>query len=140
MLQFLRNKNYVHKLVVPETVHYISFALKFIWNHMYLFIICIIYLESSIKVFSANLNITLTTSSSVKPSISGVTSSKNALWVTGIPILTKFIIFLSNSNIWNHLYFRAHMFSCYNSLVPLPFLLLYYIGAIIKWEIVWSDE
>ena len=78
MLQFLRNKNYVHKLVVPETVHYISFALKFIWNHMYLFIICIIYLESSIKVFSANLNINLTTGSSVKPSISGATSSENA--------------------------------------------------------------
>ena len=38
--------------LVPETVNYISFASKFILNHLYLSIICIIYLESSTKVFS----------------------------------------------------------------------------------------
>ena len=46
--------------LAPETVHYTSFTLKAIWNHLYLFIICIIHSESSIyKSISYNLNITL---------------------------------------------------------------------------------
>ena len=38
--------------LIPETVHYRSFESKLIWNHLYPFIFCIIYLESSTKVFS----------------------------------------------------------------------------------------
>ena len=53
--------------LVPKTVHYISFT-KFIWNYLYLLMICIMYLDSSTKAFSATL----------KPSISRVTLSKNA--------------------------------------------------------------
>ena len=34
-INFLRNKNYVKK-IIPETVHYINFISKFIWNHLYL--------------------------------------------------------------------------------------------------------
>ena len=60
--------------LVPKTVHYISF-IKFIWNYLYLLMICIMYLEST-KAFSATL----------KPSISRVTLSKNASWTLGISL------------------------------------------------------
>ena len=49
----LQKKNYVQKISsINSNYIYISFTSKFIWNHLYLFIICIIYLESSTKVFS----------------------------------------------------------------------------------------
>ena len=52
MLQFFKKLKLCTQNLVPETVNYISFTSKFIWNHLYLFIICTIYLESSTKVFS----------------------------------------------------------------------------------------
>ena len=70
--------------LVSETVYHINFTWKFIWNHLYLFIICIIYLESSTKVFSRIWTSFWTTGSSVKPSIPGWTLSENNLWVPGI--------------------------------------------------------
>ena len=50
---FQEKKNTYTKLV-PEKVH-INFTLKYTWDHLYLFIICIIYLKSSTKVFSTTL-------------------------------------------------------------------------------------
>ena len=38
--------------LIPETVYYITFTSKFTWNHLHLFIISAVYLESSTKAFS----------------------------------------------------------------------------------------
>ena len=59
MLQFFEKEKHVHKIGSRNDKSWlaefcISFTSKFIWNHLYLFIICIIYLESSIKLFSTN--------------------------------------------------------------------------------------
>ena len=47
---FQETKTMYTKLV-SETVHYINFTSKFVWNHFYQFTICIIYLELSTKYF-----------------------------------------------------------------------------------------
>ena len=51
MLQSFKKKKTMYTKLVPETVHYAIFTSNFIWNDLYLFIICIIYLESSTKYF-----------------------------------------------------------------------------------------
>ena len=53
--------------LIPETLHYRIFKSKFIWNHLYLYIFCIIYLGSFAKVFEHHIE--LRTGSLVKPSV-----------------------------------------------------------------------
>ena len=68
--------------LVPETVNYTSSTSSFFWKHLYLFIICTNYLASSVKVFCTTwTSHWWATGSSAKPSISGMTLSKNPSWV-----------------------------------------------------------
>ena len=61
----------MYKKLAPETVpHYINFTIKLIWDDLYLFFICIIFLGSSAKVFSITWTSPWATGSSVKLSIS----------------------------------------------------------------------
>ena len=125
---------------VPQTVHYTSFTIRSIRNHLHRFTICIIYLEWSIKVFSTIWTSHWTTGSSVKPSISGVKLSENAPWVLvsllwqSFPYLSVITIFEITSCI-----FILKWISCCNSLVvPLPFLLCHYVNNQMGES--WRDE
>ena len=78
--------------LVPETVHFISFTSKFIWNHLY--INCIIYMElptvKSIFIFTLEHH----TGSSVKLSIQGKMSLLSLVYLADIllfifPVITR---------------------------------------------------
>ena len=78
---FLRNKNYVHKTNSRNSALY-KFHIK-IYLESFVSIYHLYHLFGMIyKSISYNFNITLTTGSSVKPSISGVTLSANVPWGT----------------------------------------------------------
>ena len=126
---------------VPETVHYISFTSKCIWNHLYLFIICIIYLESSTKVFFTNLNITLNYWFISKP----INIRSKYPWVPGILSFSLTYCFSFLSVIATlEVYSCIFVLKCYSSIAlipwyPFPFCSVIILSHIIKWKS-WSDE
>ena len=140
---FLRKKNYVHKISFRNSTLN-KFHIK-------------IYLESFISIYHLyhlfaiintgifyNLKITLnySTGSSVKPSISGLTLFENAPWVPGIPVVWHIFSFFSVMTIFELIscIFVLKWFICSNHLLPLPFLLCYYIRWYIQMGKSWSDE
>ena len=76
---FLRKKNYVHKSSSRNST--LSLTSKYSWNHLYLFIIFIIYLESFTKVFSTTWTSHWISGSSVKTLVTGLTLFEIAPWV-----------------------------------------------------------
>ena len=110
--------------------------LTFIWNHLYLFIICIIYLESSAKVFYCNLNYQHI---SKTINISEVTLSETVFWVPGFPaVLHSFSFFtvMATLEVTSYISILKYFNSiCSNSLVPLPFWCHHIkLGNVIKWK------
>ena len=121
--------------LVPETVYHIKFHIKTYLQsfvsiyHLYHF------LESFTKVFFATLASHWTTVSSLKPLISGVTLSENAPSIPCIPSCNMIYLrycfsFLPVSTTFEvtSCVFRLKCFNYYTDLVPLPYLLLHYIG------------
>ena len=103
--------------LVPETVNYINYASKFLWNLLYLFIICTIYLESSTKKYFLQLeHLKLMNNwfSSKTINIRVDFIYKCPLgWGLGIlsgSLTYCFSFFPVNRNIWRHfLYFRTRI-------------------------------
>ena len=76
-------------LLVYSTLHfYLKLKSKCIYNHLYpLFITCIIYLQSSTKLFFTTGESHGTTGSTVKPSIPEETLSENDPRSPGVPTI-----------------------------------------------------
>lgn len=95
--------------VVPEKVHYIKFHIKlylqsFAYNYK---LDCIIYFESSAKVFFTTQTSHWNTDSWVKSLIPRISSSDDAPWGSGIPscMIWLFFSFLSiNRNFVSHFF------------------------------------
>ena len=131
MIIYLRNKNYVHKISSKTSTLYnfhIKIYLESFVSIYHLFVICIIYLESSVKVFSKTWTWHWTTGSSVKTIISGVTLSEIAPCVPGISIVWHSFWFFSVLTISEITFciFTVKCFSCSNSFVLLSFLARHY--------------
>ena len=114
LLQFLRKKNYAHKISSRNSVLY-KFHINFFSESFVSTIVCIIYLKLSTKVFSA-VWISHWPGSSVKPSIS---FRGNFIWKCPLgPLYSwslKFFIFHSNDNIWSQfLYFHTQILQLCN--------------------------
>ena len=141
MLNFLRNKSYVHKISSRK-----SRLCKF-HNKIYLKLFVSIYHFYHIfgiifKGIFYNLNITLNFwfISTMKTSISGGTLSENSPWVSGIlscNLKNRFLFFsvIATFKVTS-CFFVLKRFSWSNSLVPLPFLLQHYIGQFNQIKIV----
>ena len=84
-LQFLKKLKLCTQNYSQKQHIILSFTSKFICNHLYLFIICVIYLESSMNIFFTTGTSHQTTGSLLKSLISGGTLSENVPWVPGIP-------------------------------------------------------
>ena len=133
-LNFLKNlKTIMYAKLIPEAVQYIKFHVKFICNHLYLFIIYIICLELSTKLFFTTRTALSNTCSSVKPSISKVTFSKDVPQVPCIPSFNicrrycfSFFSVIATFEVTSRI-FILKCFNFSNYLLTLPFLLCYYI-------------
>ena len=132
-LNFLKNLKTMNAKLIPEAVQYIKFHVNFICNHLYLFIIYIICLESSTKLFFTTRTALSNTCSSVKPSKSKVTFSKNVPQVPCIPsfnICRQYCFSLFSVIATFEVTSRIFILKCFNFsnyLLTLPFLLCYYI-------------
>ena len=110
-------------------MHRTSLSSKFIWNYLYLVVILSLICNHLRTYF---LQLEHRISSSVKPSISGqlhLKMPRGSVVYTYSCSLTLFSIFHGNCNIWSHFFFIIKCFvNCSNSLVPLSFLLHYYVA------------
>ena len=93
MLQFFKKQRLHTQNCFQKEYIFYKFQIKIYWSHLYLFIICIIYLQSSTKLCSTTWTSHWITVSSVKPSISGVTFLENVLWVPGTLMSDKVLHF-----------------------------------------------
>ena len=127
---FLRNKNYVNKISFRKSTLYKFHKKIYLESFVFIIHICINYLESSTKRFSAAWASHWTTGSSVKPSKSRATLSENAPWVPAILScsLTCFSFYsvIPTFDVTSCI-FALKYFNHSNSVVPLPFLLHHYI-------------
>ena len=128
--------------LVPETANYISCNLKFIWNHLYLFMICIIYFESSAKVLSTTSVSHWTTSSSVKHQYLGEFYLKMALGsLVSLKSDLVFHCFLAMTSFEDtSCTFILKCFNCSNSWYSFIFLLRHYTRQYNQMEKSWNDE
>ena len=132
-LNFLKSLKTMYTILIPEAVYYIKFHIKFICNHLYRLIIYVICLESSLKVFFTTRTALSNTCSSVKPLISKVTFSKNVPQVPCLPSFNicgrycfSFFSVIATFEVTSSI-FIIKCFNCSNYLLPLSFLLCYYI-------------
>ena len=132
MLQFFKKE----KLCIVSIYKYsmYSFLSKFIWIHLYQFIICIRLFGIIRKNIFYNLNITLNYRFISKT----INIRSKFFWKCPLDPWHSFSFFHSNGNIWNHfLYFRVFLyFNCPNPLLFVSFLLCYDIRWYNQMEIV----
>ena len=128
---FLRNKDYVHKISFKYRVYYISFISfkTYLKSFVYIYNICIIYLDSSAmkSILISTLHITLNCWVISKT----INTGENNPWVSGIYYINIYIL-LGLSGVW-HIAFHFSQYLQLDHILNFctrMFQLLQFLGAI----------
>ena len=142
MFQHLKKKN-IYTKIVKETLDYICFKSKFIWNHLYLCLSIASFIWNHLQKYFYYLNITLNYWLICKT----IKIRSNFIWKCPLGpwhlCETWFFIFLSEVMTTfkvTSCIFVLRCFNCSNSILPLPFLLHHYIRRYNQRGNSWRDE